>query len=576
MPFRNERTPDERRLGVCLVLVAAAALTGSALLIDAAGWSSATYDEVTYLRVAARWWRTGQQAAITRMGSPLLFWKLQQAPVLWVLDMLGRSELIDDPLVHQAELLPLVRIGSVWIWLAALGVCSWWSLRLYGPRAMALAAWLFALSPNLIAHGGLVTMELPLVLSSSLSLFSFWCFLRNGRNRWLWMSSAFAGIAFACKFTAILIPPILTIVWLGGLRRSDPGAGVLCHARRVMLGMSAFVLVMMLADFAVNGFAIMPLSPTHGAHPSITARFGRRPAGWLARAYELPLPQDWIGFAIQTHHQMSGGPSYLLGERRMQGWRYYYFVALAVKVPLGFWLLLVGRVVSREGVWREPKADAVLPLFVLLFLAVTALGSTRNYGFRYLLPLAPLAIVWVSRLAETSAGLTGSPGWRRCLLATGLTLQALAVAGVHPDELTYFNIIAGGPVGGRRVLSDSNLDWGQGLRSLRRLQQEEPAFRDLTLYYFGDTDPAFYGVQGVHHTVSAVSAPGDTPALDQVRTRYVAVSASLQWGPWGPPGLFRELDRIRPVRLTDDTTIAIYRADELRRFVETPSRKAPR
>ena len=49
-----------------------------------------------------------------------------------------------------------------------------------------------------------------------------------------------------------------------------------------------------------------------------------------------------------------------------------------------------------------------------------------------------------------------------------------------------------------------------------------------------------------------------------MKTPYVAVSASLQFGPWGPPGFFRELDRLRPVRLTDDTTIAIYRTADLR------------
>ena len=36
------------------------------------------------------------------------------------------------------------------------------------------------------------------------------------------------------------------------------------------------------------------------------------------------------------------------------------------------------------------------------------------------------------------------------------------IALIHPHELSYFNAAAGGPIGGRRVLSDSNLDWGQG------------------------------------------------------------------------------------------------------------------
>ena len=90
---------------------------GSACMADTARSISATYDEVAYLRVAARWWRTGRQAEITRMGSPLTFWKLQQAPVLWLLDRLGRRDLVDDPIGRQSELLPLVRVGGLWVWL---------------------------------------------------------------------------------------------------------------------------------------------------------------------------------------------------------------------------------------------------------------------------------------------------------------------------------------------------------------------------------------------------------------------------------------------------------------------------
>ena len=196
-----------------LALVLAAAAVGLGLIWESIQASSATYDEAAYLRIAARWWRTGQQFQITRMGSPLLFWKLQQAPVLWLLDRTGRGELIDQPMEHQAELLPLVRAGSLWIWLLALGLCAFWSRLLYGPRAMALAAWLFALSPNLLAHGGLVTMELPLLASTTGMLLLFWSFLTTGRRAWFWASAALGGVAFSCKFTAVLLPPILAVVW---------------------------------------------------------------------------------------------------------------------------------------------------------------------------------------------------------------------------------------------------------------------------------------------------------------------------------------------------------------------------
>ena len=525
------------------------------------------------------------------MGSPLTFWKLQQVPVLWLLDHLGRREWIDDPIVHQRELLPVVRLGSLWIWLVAIALTAAWSRQSHGPRAMALAAWLFALSPNLIAHGTLATMELPLVAATTAMFWLFWRFLDSRRWPWFWASAAAAGLAFSCKFTAIVFPPILSVVWW--LARWQSGERrpmrLTWHVSSRML---AFVMLMLLTNLALTGFARIPLSTSQGQHPSLEKWLGAKAAREVARLYETPLPQDWVGFATQMHHQASGGASYLWGERRMQGWWYYYFVALAVKVPLGFWLLVVrgwhsarircttsasdaysfppceGGVRGGPGTtcteFSDPFASTtshidLLPLVFLLFLTITAVGSSRNYGMRYLLPLAPLAIVWVSALAESRR-----TAWPRIAAALGLAGFVAAVAASHPYELTYFNVLAGGPRGGRHILADSNLDWGQGLETLVRLQRERPEFRDLTLYYFGDTDPAHYGVAGRCYVINAVDDQSRLPGLDRVETPYLAVSASLQLGPWGPPGFFRDLDRLKPVRLTDDTTIAIYRTADLR------------
>src|SRR5207249_567640 len=107
---------------------------------------------------------------------------------------------------------------------------------------------------------------------------------------------------------------------------------------------------------------------------------------------------------------------------RMHGWWYYYFVALAVKVPLTFWLLVAARVHRGRRI-ASAGHDEMLPIILAAFLAITALGSSRNYGLRYLLPLAPVAIVWVSALAE------GGP-WARRIGWMGLAGQALAVAAI--------------------------------------------------------------------------------------------------------------------------------------------------
>jgi hypothetical protein len=206
----------------------------------------------------------------------------------------------------------------------------------------------------------------------------------------------------------------------------------------------------------------------------------------------------------------------------------------------------------------------MLPLVSLLYIAITALGSSRNYGIRYILPLAPPAIVWLSALGTQCQAL--SPliilSLRSAVLI-GLVGYASATAGIHPHELTYFNTLGGGPEGGRQILADSNLDWGQGLKALARLQQEEPQYSDMTLYYFGITEPVNYGVLGSSFVINAVDDHSRLAGLDSVKTKYLAVSTSLQWGPWGPPKFFHLLDHIKPDRFTDDMTIAIYRTSDL-------------
>lgn len=586
-------SPTEKSPGWTRAVVACAGATGLVLMAHAALASSATYDEVAYLRIASDWWRKGETSEMTRMGSPLTFFKLQAAPAFFLLDRIGLGGLIDGPIVDQASLLPIVRLSGLWIWAVAFALTACWSRRLYGPRAMAFAACLFSLSPNLLAHGSLMTMEMPLIAATGGLFLLFDRFLASSRGDYFLAAAAMAGLAFSCKFTAVIYPPILGLIWVVDLWRR--GERRLCViGRRVVPGMLGFGMAMLFADWALTSFALLTPSPTRGPHPSAPT------LGWLL---ELPIPQDWVGFATQIRHQRSGGPSYLLGERRMTGWWYYYPVALAVKVPLGCWLLVLGRVtlglrrvrcpdVFAPGVPAEDirtadptRRDWVLPLAIAAFLAVAMVGSKRNYGVRYLLPMAPLAIVWISALAERR-------GIWRWVVGAGLIGQAAAVASIHPHELSYFNVLAGGKIGGRHVLADSNLDWGQGLRSFAAIEKR---FRDITLFYFGDTEPLHYGVQAKWYLFDALGGSKPTPTLTrllalyksptglyesvlycplgarsidlgifpfperlQVPTRYVAVSASLQYGPWGPAGYFRRLDAMEPVAYTDDGTIAIY------------------
>ena len=94
------------------------------------------------------------------------------------------------------------------------------------------------------------------------------------------------------------------------------------------------------------------------------------------------------------------------------------------------------------------------------------------------------------------------PNWRRGALAFWMMLSVR----YHPHHLAYFNELAGGPLGGRKHLLDSNLDWGQDLQGLKKYLDAQH-FGEIGVAYFGGIRPELIGI--AHHSVPAhIPEPG--------------------------------------------------------------------
>ncbi|HUY32969.1 MAG TPA: glycosyltransferase family 39 protein [Pirellulales bacterium] len=120
---------------------------------------------------------------------------------------------------------------------------------------------------------------------------------------------------------------------------------------------------------------------------------------WLG-APPVPLPAHYVlGIDVQRRDFERGMPSYLRGEWRQGGWWYYYLYALAIKVPLGTWalvLLAIGARIWRRGErggWRN-ELVLLAPLAAVLVLVSSQTGISRY--LRYVLPIAPYAFIWAS------------------------------------------------------------------------------------------------------------------------------------------------------------------------------------
>ena len=58
-----------------------------------------------------------------------------------------------------------------------------WSYELYGRNGALLSLSLYVFDPNLLAHGQLVTADLPAALMTTMALYYFWHFLKLGGRR---------------------------------------------------------------------------------------------------------------------------------------------------------------------------------------------------------------------------------------------------------------------------------------------------------------------------------------------------------------------------------------------------------
>jgi hypothetical protein len=197
------------------------------------------------------------------------------------------------------------------------------------------------------------------------------------------------------------------------------------------------------------------------------------------------------GLGMLLYHEQVGHPVYAFGSYSNTGWWWYFPAAWAVKTPLPVLIAsAVGLVLLIAKHRREPSVVTSL-LVAPGLVAAAAAVSSLNLGVRHLLPVVPFLAV-AGGLAAAWAWEKGIAG--RVAVGAGLIWLVLGTVRIHPDEMAFANEAAGGPRRLWRLLSDSNVDWGQALPALEREVSREP-LRRLYLSYFGTADPAADGLR---------------------------------------------------------------------------------
>ncbi|MGA2178110.1 MAG: glycosyltransferase family 39 protein [Verrucomicrobiota bacterium] len=323
-----------------------------------------------------------------------------------------------------------------------------WSYSLYGKRSAILAVVLYSFCPNILAYARLITPDITLTTFSFITLYYFWRLLRDGQIGDVVLGGICLGLALLSKFTSIILLPIcfaLMILWRGKQKTTN--------LRNYLI-------------FAIIGVGILLLG------------------------YGMNLEPYFAGILYQQKHANPGSPGFLMGQHSNNGWWYYFIVAFLIKTPIVTMIFLTISLVLFIG--KIPKGEWLDEAFLLMPATVIFCFFSLNHqaiGLRYILPIYPFLFVFASKAAQFFL----SNKMLIKLYIAAITWYIGASCYIHPHYLAYFNELVGGPNNGYKYLVDSNLDWGQDLKGLKKYMQKHAISR-INLSYFGTDSPERYGI----------------------------------------------------------------------------------
>ena len=379
-----------------------------------------------------------------------------------------------------------------------------WSRQLYGDLGGLFSLAFFCFCPNVLANAPLVTPDVTFGCFVFFGAHRLWRLAQRPCRRNLFLGGLALALMLLSKHTALLLLPIFFVTDVS--YRLAAGQIEWHSPRGLWQGLRHWPALL------GAGFLVL------------WAGYGFQVGAWTLPSglvVPLPAPAYFSGAVYQFMQSQGPHPSFLMGMYSPTGWWYYYGVVCLVKLPVPILVLAAGLALARRrpGMhWRLDEIYLVVPL--ILFLVYLSIFNSIQNGFRYLLAVYPLFLVLLGKYGEVLSRRL----WGR-LVGGGLMLWMVAAAvWTWPNYLAYFNDISGGAREGYHWLADSNLDWGQDLKALKKFMDAR-GIKRIRLSYFGTADPAHYGI-AYEYLPSVDSGLRPTPDLPagESPSRFVALS----------------------------------------------------
>ncbi|MDI6591726.1 MAG: glycosyltransferase family 39 protein [Patescibacteria group bacterium] len=449
-----------------------------------------------------------------------------------------------------------------------------WSRELFGNKAALFSLFLFSFSPTFISHGRLVTTDVGAAAGIFIATYYFVKALQNpnkppqpkiwcGGKKNIILAGISFGLAELCKFSVILLIPffvILSLIWW--LIKSEKFFQTLKILAFVFI--IGFILIGIVYQYHIWNY------PTNRQARDTEFLLGSTPfpiiREILVWASTKPILRAYahygLGLSLAVQRASAGHTTYFLGEVSAAGWKNYFPIVYLIKEPLTLHILTIIALLYTAWLIKKPFWQNTFqrtkiwiknhfPEFAMLtFIGIywtTSLISNLNIGVRHLLPAFPFTFVLVSAM---TINWLKAPFLKLKYLILGVLIlwQATSVISIYPHFLAYFNEIAGGPNNGYIYTVNSNLDWGQDLKRLKKWV-DDYKIEKIYVDYFGGGDAKYY-LKEKYLPWWGKRDPKDLP-----KGSYLAISATFLQGGRGEPvlgfdqpyGYYHWLDRYEPI-----------------------------
>lgn len=399
---------------------------------------------------------------------------------------------------NPEALLILARVMMIILTLALGLSVFFYARKLYGINAGIFAAFMILFLPIVIAHGRLINTDIGVTLFSILTIFFWSNFLKKQTLTNFIFSGVFLGLALASKYTAAIFVAIMLILliikWL--LDKKIFIKLIFAYLGTLII---AFAII-----WAAYGFSLTSPPPPEGglsgeinswSSISMNAKFNQT----YEKLRPFFVPADFFkGLSLIGRHVVGGNGAFLLGHNSTIGWWYYFLVAIFFKTPIALFIFIFFSLYYFKKVRSKDIFDEyVLILSAGIFLAVAML-SRANLGIRHVLPIFPFVIIFASKAINAidfknfSFKKSALPTYIFC----GAIVWYLAIGlGSYPNYLAYFNEFSGGSNRGYKLLTDSNLDWGQDVFRIKNYLEKNNIQKPYIVYpWGGELDLKYYNI----------------------------------------------------------------------------------